>query len=103
MIMRFKIDSMGTKQWYNDKGKLHRLDGPALIYDDGIEEWYINGKEVEPFEPIPNIIIKLSKKLGKKVPIPKHVLYDYDEEIFEEDGFEEDDWDYEEDEEDEEE
>lgn len=28
--------------WYNN-GILHREDGPALIYRDGIKEWVING------------------------------------------------------------
>lgn len=25
---------------------LHRIDGPACIYPEGLEEWYINGKYV---------------------------------------------------------
>jgi len=36
------------KRWFNDKGLLHRLDGPALIKNLGdevlLELWYINGK-----------------------------------------------------------
>jgi hypothetical protein len=37
-------DAQGTLRWYNAKGWLHRDDGPAKIYADGDQEWYINGK-----------------------------------------------------------
>ena len=33
----------GTKQWYIN-GLCHREDGPAVEYNDGSKEWYINGK-----------------------------------------------------------
>ena len=37
------IDTDGTKEWYlNDK--LHRSDGPAVVYADGIKEWRVDGK-----------------------------------------------------------
>ena len=40
------IDSYGTKRWYlNDK--LHRIDGPAVEYEDGSKEWWINGGRVD--------------------------------------------------------
>ena len=81
-----EIDKWGTKQWYNEMGQLHRLDGPALILfdgtigwfqndkchrtdgpaiirEDGTEEWWINGKHVVP---IPNIICLLRKKLHEE-------------------------------------
>jgi hypothetical protein len=33
----------GTKCWYlNDK--LHREDGPAVVYKDGDRFWYLNGQ-----------------------------------------------------------
>ncbi len=35
----------GTQRWYKD-GKLHREDGPAVIYSYGTKEWYLNGKNV---------------------------------------------------------
>ena len=38
-----RIYNNGTKQWYY-KDKLHRKDGPALEYNDGRKAWYINGK-----------------------------------------------------------
>ena len=31
-----------TFKWYKD-GKLHREDGPAVIWDSGHKEWYQNG------------------------------------------------------------
>jgi hypothetical protein len=30
--------------WYNDKEKLHRLDGPAIVWSNGDKGWYVNGK-----------------------------------------------------------
>ena len=29
--------------WINEENKLHRLDGPSLIYPNGCKEWYLNG------------------------------------------------------------
>jgi hypothetical protein len=28
----------------NEKGELHRTDGPAVEYADNYREWYLNGK-----------------------------------------------------------
>jgi hypothetical protein len=39
-----EVSSIGTKRWFDKKGRLHRLDGPAFIYSDGYEEWYRHGK-----------------------------------------------------------
>ncbi len=39
------ISHVGTKYWKNAKGQFHRLDGPALVYNDGDLYWYINGKQ----------------------------------------------------------
>jgi hypothetical protein len=33
----------GTKKWYYD-GKLHRENGPAIIWDNGAKYWYICNK-----------------------------------------------------------
>jgi hypothetical protein len=30
-------------EWYNEYDQLHREDGPAVEYANGIEEWWING------------------------------------------------------------
>ena len=42
---------MATKKEYpdrieylNEKGQLHRLDGPAIEFYDGHKEWFINGR-----------------------------------------------------------
>jgi hypothetical protein len=32
----------GRKDWYIN-GMRHRVDGPAAIYSDGTKEWYLNG------------------------------------------------------------
>ena len=38
-----RTDESGTKRWYlNDK--LHREDGPAIVYATGGKSWYINGE-----------------------------------------------------------
>jgi hypothetical protein len=40
-----EIDKFGTKIWRNKEGYLHRLDGPAVEYNDGGKIWYKNGKK----------------------------------------------------------
>ena len=30
-------------EYRNEKGQLHRLDGPAVIWADGTKEWWVNG------------------------------------------------------------
>ena len=42
--MRKEIDRFGTIRYYNDKGKLHREDGPAMELANGTKCWYKNGK-----------------------------------------------------------
>jgi hypothetical protein len=39
--MNNKIEA-GNKFWCNDKGQLHREDGPAIVWEDGSKEWWIN-------------------------------------------------------------
>jgi len=39
-----EIKSDGTKQWKNERGQLHRLDGPAVESADGTKYWYQNDK-----------------------------------------------------------
>jgi len=34
-----------TKLWLED-GAVHRGDGPAVVSPDGVERWYIRGKDV---------------------------------------------------------
>lgn len=34
-----------TKLWL-DNNVVHRDDGPAVIFPDGVERWYLHGKEV---------------------------------------------------------
>ena len=33
-------DDEGTTKWYNTKGHVHRVGGPAIDYDNGDKEWY---------------------------------------------------------------
>jgi len=38
------IDANGTIIYRNENGAIHRLDGPAVIYQDRSEFWIINDK-----------------------------------------------------------
>lgn len=38
------IDSVGTKNWYDENGDLHREDGPAKEHINGTKSWWIHGK-----------------------------------------------------------
>ena len=52
-----EITNDGTKVWRNDMGQFHRDDGPAVIYTNGTQYWYINGnlhREDGPAEIYPN-------------------------------------------------
>ena len=35
----------GPQLWFI-KDKLHRENGPAIIWSDGVQEWYINGNNI---------------------------------------------------------
>ena len=37
------MDSFGNRRWYNQRNKLHRTDGPAVVWSDGSEEYRIHG------------------------------------------------------------
>ena len=34
----------GITVYYNSSHKIHRTDGPAIIYPDGTQIWYLNGE-----------------------------------------------------------
>lgn len=38
------VDLLGKKTWVDKNGKRHREDGPAVIWPNGEEIWYIHGK-----------------------------------------------------------
>jgi hypothetical protein len=37
------ITSNGDKRWFDSNGKVHRVDGPAVIRADGYKSWYQHG------------------------------------------------------------
>ena len=39
----------GVRSWYQN-GKRHRTDGPAVEYPTGSKSWYINGEELTEAE-----------------------------------------------------
>ena len=41
--MDYKVNKYETKTWYKE-GKLHREDGPAIEWADGLKYWFIEGK-----------------------------------------------------------
>ena len=42
--MNPKINTYGTKRWYDSDGKWHREDGPAIEWADGGKFWCKHGK-----------------------------------------------------------
>jgi hypothetical protein len=42
--MSKSVTDKGTQVWQNDMYQYHRVDGPATVWIDGTELWYINGK-----------------------------------------------------------
>lgn len=38
------VTENGIKEYRNEKDDLHREDGPAVIYQDSTEKWYLNGQ-----------------------------------------------------------
>lgn len=38
-----ETDHLGSRRWYNDQGKFHREDGPAVEWALGATEYYLNG------------------------------------------------------------
>jgi hypothetical protein len=39
-----KISPDGYKWWSDDTGGYHNKSGPAIVWEDGSQVWYINGK-----------------------------------------------------------
>ena len=70
-----KVFDSGNKAWYlNDE--LHREDGPAIEYANGVKYWYLNGKHLTEAEhaeqtspAVEMTIEEICKELGKKVKV----------------------------------
>jgi len=39
-------DHDGTEKWWDEYGRIHRLDGPAINYCGEHADWYINGNRL---------------------------------------------------------
>jgi hypothetical protein len=42
-IYEVVVNEYGNTRWFQN-GKLHRLDGPAIEYSNGVKIWCQNGK-----------------------------------------------------------
>ena len=55
------VDELNTIRWYNEQGKLHREDGPAVEYANSDKVWYINGEKLTEAEF--NAIVQQNKNI----------------------------------------
>ena len=53
--------SIDRVEYYNDQGKLHREDGPAVEYSRGSKEYFLSGIKYEK-DQYENEIIKIKLK-----------------------------------------
>ena len=65
------------KFWYQN-GKFHRTDGPAIIWNDGVKEWWLGGRQLTESEflkatqPVVELTVAdVEKLVGKRVKIIK--------------------------------
>lgn len=68
-------DPSGTKRWFKGM-KLHRTNGPAVIYPDGSQEWWINDQPLSK-----DLFLKLTQ--GPKINLPLYLGQGFDEFIAE--------------------
>jgi hypothetical protein len=43
LSLECRVDVEGTAEYYNALGQRHREHGPAIVYEDGTLEWFLNG------------------------------------------------------------
>lgn len=41
---RLAIAPNGTRRYYNERGQLHRIGGPAILESNGLGSWWRNNK-----------------------------------------------------------
>ena len=60
----YEIDSQGDIGWFNRNRVFHRLDGPAVVYKNGIVIYYIDGESLDRknWEEDPRVKKALLKK-----------------------------------------
>ena len=72
------VDNGGTIRWHNERGQLHREDGPAVELANGYKAWYLNGqflteeefnKRTQPHQEM--TVAQLEQELGYKIKIVK--------------------------------
>ena len=45
-----EVDRVGAIRYRNSDDQLHREDGPAVEWEDGTSEWYLDGKRLSKDE-----------------------------------------------------
>lgn len=43
LTLRKEVSAGGTTTYYNTDGDIHRIHGPAIIWDNGTAEWFMHG------------------------------------------------------------
>lgn len=43
LILRKEVDMIGTTFYYNNNDEIHRIHGPAVIWNDGSMYWFRDG------------------------------------------------------------
>jgi len=59
-----KITNNSKFKAWTLKNKFHREDGPAIEYDNGFNEWYLNGKNLSE-----DLYLKITKGPIKDLPL----------------------------------
>jgi hypothetical protein len=44
---RVEVNKRGTRRYYNAAKQLHRTDGPAIEYSDGVKVWFLYGRDYD--------------------------------------------------------
>ena len=46
LTLTCEVDKLGNIKYRNSAGKKHRIHGPAVIWSDGGESWWLDGHEL---------------------------------------------------------
>jgi hypothetical protein len=66
------IVNEGNKFYFSNR-KLHREDGPAIVFPDGKQEYWINGEKIDKL-PLTNMLLRYMMKEKQELDINKKVI-----------------------------